>query len=87
MKKHVIMISGFSHPKSEFTTKCIRIHNEDGCNSCYNRHVFDRSKWLWCPDHMDTDRMFECTKNIKPEVVFDAIDNVIKLIGKNDKNN
>ena len=87
LKKHVIMISGFSHPKSEFTTKCIRIHNEDDCNSCYNRHIFDRSKWLWCPDHMDTDRMFECTKNIKPEVVFDAIDNVIKLIGKNDKNN
>ena len=80
LNKYVIMISGFSNPTSEFSSKCFRIHNDAVCNSCYNRHKFDAGDWLWCPDHKNTDRMFECSKNISPEKVYDAIEKVIKLI-------
>lgn len=79
LKKNIVLISGFSNPISEFTTKCERVFSDAGCNSCYNRHPFDPSDWLWCPDHKETDRMFECTKNITPEMVFQAIDNVIEM--------
>ena len=82
LNKYVIMISGFSNPNSEFSSKCFRIHNDTVCNSCYNRHKFDPSDWIWCPDHKNTDRMFECTKNIEPVKVYDAIEEVIKLIDK-----
>ena len=84
LNKYVVMISGFSNPESEFSSKCFRLHNNTVCNSCYNRHKFDPSDWLWCPDHKNTDRMFECTKNITPEEVYDAIEGVIKLTDKND---
>ena len=84
LNKYVILISGFSNPKSEFSSKCFRIHNDAVCNSCYNRHKFDPGDWIWCPDHKNTDRMFECTKNIAPEKVYDAIEEVIKVIDKND---
>lgn len=79
LKKNIVLISGFSNPISEFTTKCERVFSDAGCNSCYNRHPFDPSDWLWCPDHKETVRMFECTKNITPEMVFQAIDNVIEM--------
>ena len=41
LNKHVVLISGFSEPYSEFQIDCERIHNKDVCNSCYNRHTFD----------------------------------------------
>jgi len=80
MNKHVLLISGFSNPNSEFSTKCVRIFNDKTCNSCYNRHKFDPGDWLWCPDHKGTDRMFECTKNISTEMVFDGIDKIIQMV-------
>lgn len=76
LHKPTILISGFSNPKSEFKNNCYRIFNEDNCNSCYNRYELDKGKWDWCPDHQDTDRMFECTKNITPDQVFTAIDHL-----------
>ena len=84
LNKHVILISGFSNPKSEFYSKCVRLHNNDVCNSCYNRHKFDPSDWSWCPDHKNTDRMFECSKNISPEEVYGAIEQTIHTIENND---
>ena len=78
LKKPTILISGFSNPKSEFKSLCYRIFNNNVCNSCYNRHELDPGNWTWCPDHENTDRMFECTKNISPEKVFEAIDIVRK---------
>ena len=79
LNKHVILISGFSNPSSEFSSKCIRIFNDKTCNSCYNRHKFDPGDWIWCPDQKGTDRMFECTKLITPETVFQAIENIIEM--------
>jgi autotransporter strand-loop-strand O-heptosyltransferase len=75
--KKVVMISGFSKPICEFQENCIRVINENVCNGCFNdkRYVFDRGDWDWCPAHKGTPRQFECTKNITPQMVIEAIEN------------
>jgi autotransporter strand-loop-strand O-heptosyltransferase len=66
----VVMISGFSHPVSEFETP-YRVINYHTCNSCWNdvRVRFDHKDFLWCPRHKDTPRQFECTRLITPDQV------------------
>jgi autotransporter strand-loop-strand O-heptosyltransferase len=78
LSKPVIMISGFSDPKCEFSTKNYRIINKNVCNGCFNdpAHKFDRGDWNWCPRLKDTERRFECTTSITPEMVFDAIKSI-----------
>lgn len=78
-KKPVIMISGFSDPLCEFTTNNYRVINRNVCNSCFNKteHKFDRKNWTWCPVHSDTDRQFECTREITFEMVRDSIVDLI----------
>lgn len=73
--KPVVMISGFSDPKSEFYTP-YRVHNKNVCNSCWNDQnlKFDPSNWLWCPRNKN----FECSKEITFEMVKEKIDNCIK---------
>lgn len=78
--KPVIMISGFSDPKSEFYTK-YRVHNKNVCNSCWNDMSikFDKSNWLWCPRNKN----FECSKEITFEMVKEKIDQCIIDINQN----
>jgi len=73
-KKPVIMISGFSDPKSEFYTP-YRVHNKNVCNSCWNDSSieFDKGNWLWCPRNKN----FECSKEITFEMVKEKIDQCI----------
>ncbi len=70
----VVMISGFSHPTTEFTTP-YRVINYHTCNSCWNdaRHRFDHNDFLWCPRHKDTSRQFECTRLITVDHVKSTI--------------
>ncbi|MCP4267093.1 MAG: autotransporter strand-loop-strand O-heptosyltransferase [Candidatus Brocadiaceae bacterium] len=73
-KTPVVMISGFSEAYSEFED-CERISPpKDKCSGCFNRSRLDAGDWEWCPDYKDTNRMFECTKSITPDIVIDAID-------------
>jgi autotransporter strand-loop-strand O-heptosyltransferase len=66
----VVMISGFSHPLTEFDTP-YRVINYHTCNSCWNdpHHRFDHKDFLWCPRHKNTPRQFECTRLITAEQV------------------
>ena len=73
--KKVVMISGFSNPICEFQTNNINVHNFNVCNGCFNKYMFDRGDWNWCPEHKDTDRQFECSTNITPKMVIDRIVN------------
>ncbi len=67
------VISGFSYPYTE-VDEMIRIAaNPDSCSGCFNRYQLDAGDWQWCPDHKNTLRMYECTKNIKAQQVIDAI--------------
>ncbi len=70
----VVMISGFSEAYSEFKD-CKRISPpKNKCSGCFNRTRLDAGDWEWCPDHKNTNRMFECTKSIIPSTVINAID-------------
>lgn len=80
LKKPVVMISGFSLATAEFETNIQRVINENVCHGCFNvvGNNFDRGDWNWCPNHKGTDRQFECTKTITPQMVKEAIQNIIK---------
>ena len=70
----VVMISGFSHPLTEFDTP-YRVINYHTCNSCWNDPAlrFDHKDFLWCPRHKDTPRQFECTRLVTVDQVKAAI--------------
>lgn len=74
METPVVMISGFSHPITEFETP-FRIINYNTCNSCWNdpRHVLNRGNFMWCPRHEGTPRQFECSTRITPSQVKKVI--------------
>lgn len=74
----VVMISGFSHPQTEFRTP-YRVINFHACNSCFNDTTtqFDARDFLWCPRRHDQPQRFQCTWAISPEHV---IANVHRLI-------
>ena len=80
LHKPVVMISGFSDPMCEFSTKNYRVINRDVCHGCFSDSSikFDKGDWNWCPRLKDTERMFECTKSISFELVREHIDNLIE---------
>jgi len=61
----VVLISGFTEPYNEFATP-YRVINRNVCNGCSNDITldFERTNYLWCPRHADSERDFECTKMI-----------------------
>jgi autotransporter strand-loop-strand O-heptosyltransferase len=73
----VVMISGFSHPDTEFETP-YRVINWHTCNSCWNdmKFQFDHKDFLWCPRHAGTPRQFECTRLITSAHVKRVIESV-----------
>ena len=75
----VTLISGFSESYTEFED-CERVSTPKGfCTGCFNREWLNPGDWEWCPDHKDTDRHFECTKSITPEMVFEALKNILRF--------
>ncbi len=77
----VILISGFSEIWSEFSSGVERIQNPKVCHGCWNdtRFEFDKGDWNWCPIYKGTDRQFECSKSIRPEVILSAIESIENL--------
>lgn len=67
------LISGFSYPYTEMQ-ECLRIFPRgEVCSACFNRYRLDQGDWNWCPDHKNTSRMFECTRQISGRQVIEAI--------------
>jgi autotransporter strand-loop-strand O-heptosyltransferase len=73
----VVLISGFSEKWAETTLDTYRVINESVCHGCFNRSKLDGGDWNWCPDHKDTERQFECSKQISSKMVIDQIENLI----------
>lgn len=74
--KHVVMISGTTHEWCEFTDDVTRIQNKSVCNGCFNepdKTPFNPGDWRWCPYHKSTQRQFECSKSITPDMVWEKI--------------
>lgn len=82
----VVMISGFSLPKTEFYTP-YRVINYDVCNGCWDdvRNQFDHADFLWCPRHRDGEHRFECTRFIMSEQVINTIKSIPSFKGINVK--
>jgi len=78
----VVLISGFTHPGTEFQTP-YRVINLHACNSCFNdvRLSYDRTDRLWCPRHAGTPRQFECTRLITAQQVIAAIQRIPGVTG------
>jgi autotransporter strand-loop-strand O-heptosyltransferase len=70
----VVLISGLTHPLTEFTTP-YRVINYHACNSCWNdpKARYIRTDFLTCPRHQNTPRQFECTRLITAEQVKSVI--------------
>lgn len=80
MGKPVCMISNFTEDWHEIDLSIedyIRITNKNVCHGCWNlvglEYKFDYNDWYWCPKHQNTDKQFECHKEISPEMVFEKI--------------
>jgi len=75
LRKPVVMISGFSAKTAEFESNIVRVINEEVCHACFNdvNNNFDRGDWNWCPRQKGTDRQFECTKTITPDMVLNQM--------------
>ena len=73
-----IIISGCTEPYVEPFENIIRISTpENKCSGCFNKHTFDKGDWNWCPEHKETDRQFECSISITPEVVINSIKTIL----------
>ena len=73
----VFIISGFSEDYTETNVNTWRILNKSVCHGCFNTHRLDPGDWNWCPLHKNTDRMFECTKEITSKMVIEKIESII----------
>jgi hypothetical protein len=70
------MISGTTHTWYEFQENITRIIDTSVCHGCFNepeKTPFVAADWMWCPVHKGTERQFECSKGIAPELVFDSV--------------
>ncbi len=72
-----VLISGFSEEFSETTLDTYRVINKNVCHGCFNFSRLDAGDWNWCPIYKDTERMFECTKQISSKMVIEKIEELI----------
>jgi autotransporter strand-loop-strand O-heptosyltransferase len=77
MRKPVVLIGGFSEPWAEFPTPW-RIRNPLACHGCFNDTSieFDNHEFFWCPRHANTERHWECSIGITPQMVVRAIQTI-----------
>jgi autotransporter strand-loop-strand O-heptosyltransferase len=83
-KLPVVLISGFSEKWAETTLDTYRVINESVCHGCFNSDRLDAGDWNWCPLHKNTDRMFECTKEISSDMVIKEINKIINKESNSD---
>ncbi|AOJ10199.1 autotransporter strand-loop-strand O-heptosyltransferase [Burkholderia mayonis] len=78
----VVLISGFTHPVSEFDTP-YRVINFHACNSCWNdaSASFDDADASSCPRHAGTLRQFECARLVSVEQIKHAIRSIPGIAG------
>ena len=71
-----IIISGFTDKDMEPHNNVWRVINEDVCNSCMSKFSFNPGDWNWCPINKNTDKQFECSKQISSKLVVEQIKNI-----------
>ena len=78
-RTETILISGFTDVYTEPSDGIRRIINKDVCHGCWSAANFDPGRWDWCPFLENTNRMFECSKEISSESVIYEIKLSLKL--------
>lgn len=76
LNKPVVIISGATKPFVEMSD-CIRVHNPDVCNGCFNDPeilYLEKDNWEFCPKRNN----YICTTSITPEMVIEKIQPLIK---------
>lgn len=67
---------------SEYTlepTSIPKVYTPTGyCSGCHSTQKLDGADWEWCPFHKGTDRHFECTKSITPDLVAQEISRILQ---------
>ena len=67
---------------SEYTlepTSIPKVYTPSGCCSgCHSTQKLDGADWEWCPFHKGTNRHFECTKSITPDLVAQEISRILQ---------
>ena len=72
-----VIVSGFSEPYAEMK-ECVRITAPKmSCSGCFNRARLDPNDWHWCPDHKNTHRQYECSRNITSEMVIKELEKLL----------
>ena len=71
-----IIISGFSSDLTEPSTVRV-VAPMNVCRSCLEQHRLNAGDWNWCPLNKDTDRQFECSKTITPEMVINEVNELL----------
>ena len=61
------------------TNRGERVFNPNVCNGCYNKVRLDAGDWEWCPFHKGTERQFECSKTITPQMVIEALNKSLNI--------
>lgn len=78
LKIPTVLISGFSEEYTEFQD-CERISAPPNvCGGCFNTHQLDAGDWEWCPHHKGTNRHFECSKSIPPDLVIESLIRILE---------
>ena len=72
----VVLISGISAPNFEFATP-YRVLNRLVCFGCLNDINLAWPSFESCPRHKGTARAFECSRNISPRLVINAVNRLI----------
>lgn len=75
----VCIISGRTNKFVEPSSNVYRVINENVCHGCFNRHLFDKGDWNWCPDHKGTPRQFECSKEITFDMVKPSLNQMLEV--------
>ncbi len=70
----VILISGFTDVYLEPFEGIERVINKEVCHGCWHVYDFNPGDWYWCPVHKNTDRHFECSKEITHHSVIEKIE-------------
>ena len=74
----VIMIPGLHPPEIiPIAEKYVHQTDPDLCTDCGMEYPFVRGDWGHCPKHQKTEREFECTATITPDMVVEKIDELI----------
>ncbi len=86
-KVPVVLISGFTLPRTEFYTP-YRVIRYDDCIGCWDdvRENFDHNDFFWCPRQSERSMKYCCTRNITAEQVISEIKTIPTFkAGKNNE--